>query len=53
MNRELQRLRVSGLELGDFVSIVGSDQKMRAIFTFASKVAHGRYGFDYRRDRHR
>jgi DNA-binding NtrC family response regulator len=33
MNRELQRLRVSGLELGDF------DPKMRAIFSFASKVA--------------
>lgn len=39
MNRELQRLRVSGLELGDFVSIVGSDAKMHAIFSLASKVA--------------
>jgi DNA-binding NtrC family response regulator len=39
MNRELQRLRFSGLELSDFVSIVGCDQKMRAIFSFASKVA--------------
>jgi two-component system response regulator AtoC len=39
MNRELQRLRFSGRELGDFMSIVGSDQKMRAIFTLASKVA--------------
>jgi two-component system, NtrC family, response regulator len=39
LNRELQRLRVSGLELSDFVSIVGCDAKMRAIFSFASKVA--------------
>ncbi len=39
LNRELQRLRVSGLELRCFVDIVGSDQKMRAIFAFASKVA--------------
>ncbi|HYG98785.1 MAG TPA: sigma-54 dependent transcriptional regulator [Terriglobales bacterium] len=39
MNRELQRLRVSGLELSDFVSIIGCDAKMRAIFSFASKVA--------------
>jgi len=39
LNRELQRLRVSGLELSDFVSIVGSDPKMRAIFSLASKVA--------------
>ncbi|HET8669040.1 MAG TPA: sigma-54 dependent transcriptional regulator [Terriglobales bacterium] len=39
LNRELQRLRVSGLELSDFVSIVGCDPKMRAVFSFASKVA--------------
>ncbi len=39
MNRELQRLRFSGLELSDFVSIIGCDPKMRAIFSFASKVA--------------
>jgi DNA-binding NtrC family response regulator len=39
MNCELQRLRYSGLELSDFVSIVGADQKMRTIFSFASKVA--------------
>jgi DNA-binding NtrC family response regulator len=39
LNRELERLRVSGLELRDFVSIIGCDQKMRAVFTFASKVA--------------
>lgn len=39
MNRELQRLRISGLELGDFMSIIGCDRKMRAVFTLASKVA--------------
>jgi DNA-binding NtrC family response regulator len=39
LNRELQRLRVSACELQDFVSIVGTDQKMRAIFLLASKVA--------------
>jgi DNA-binding NtrC family response regulator len=39
LNRELQRLRFSGLELNDFVSIVGSDEKMMALFSFASKVA--------------
>jgi DNA-binding NtrC family response regulator len=39
LNRELQRLRVSGLELQDFVSLVGCDQKMRAMFCLASKVA--------------
>lgn len=39
INRELQRLRVSGLDLRHFVDIIGSDQKMRAIFSFASKVA--------------
>jgi DNA-binding NtrC family response regulator len=39
LNRELQRLRFSGFELSDFVSIVGSDAKMMAIFSFASKVA--------------
>jgi DNA-binding NtrC family response regulator len=39
LNRELQRLRVSGLELQDFVSLIGCDQKMRAMFCLASKVA--------------
>jgi DNA-binding NtrC family response regulator len=39
LNRELQRLRASGLELSDFVSIVGCDSKMRAVFSLASKVA--------------
>lgn len=39
MNRELQRLRAASLQLSDFVSIVGSDAKMRTIFAFASKVA--------------
>jgi DNA-binding NtrC family response regulator len=39
MNRELRRLRATSLELSDFVSIVGCDSKMRAIYTFASKVA--------------
>lgn len=39
MNRELRRLRATSLELSDFVSIVGCEPKMRAIYTFASKVA--------------
>jgi DNA-binding NtrC family response regulator len=39
LDRELQRLRVSGLELQDFVSLIGCDQKMRAMFCLASKVA--------------
>jgi DNA-binding NtrC family response regulator len=39
LNHELQHLRFSGLQLNDFVSIVGSDEKMMALFTFASKVA--------------
>jgi DNA-binding NtrC family response regulator len=39
MNREVRRLRATSLELSDFVSIVGCEPKMRAIYTFASKVA--------------
>jgi DNA-binding NtrC family response regulator len=39
LNLELQRLRVSGLAVTDFVSIVGHDTKMHAIFSLASKVA--------------
>lgn len=39
MNRELQRLRISGFDLRHFVEIIGCDQKMRAMFSFASKVA--------------
>lgn len=39
MNREVRRLRATSLELSDFVSIVGCEPKMRAMYTFASKVA--------------
>src|SRR5438105_470977 len=39
LHRELEQLRVSAARLTDFVSVVGTDEKMRAIYTFASKVA--------------
>jgi DNA-binding NtrC family response regulator len=39
LSRELERVRTSAVALPDFASIVGTDQKMRAIFSFASKVA--------------
>jgi DNA-binding NtrC family response regulator len=39
MHREVQRLRDSAADGGDFSSLVGTDQKMRAIFAFCSKVA--------------
>src|SRR5919204_1261665 len=39
LHRELQQLRLSAAQLTDFVSVVGTDAKMRAVYSFASKVA--------------
>ncbi len=39
LHRELAQLRASAASLTDFVSVVGTDEKMRAIYSFASKVA--------------
>jgi len=36
---ELEQLRASAARLTDFVSVVGTDEKMRAVYTFASKLA--------------
>ena len=39
LQREVEQLRSSAARLTDFVTVVGSDEKMRAIYSFASKVA--------------
>ncbi|MGE5206788.1 MAG: sigma 54-interacting transcriptional regulator [Chlamydiota bacterium] len=39
LHREVEQLRVSAARLTDFVSVVGTDEKMLAIYSFASKVA--------------
>jgi DNA-binding NtrC family response regulator len=39
LQREVEQLRVSAARLCDFVAVVGTDEKMRAIYSFASKVA--------------
>ena len=39
LQREVEQLRVSAARLSDFVAVVGTDEKMRAIYSFASKVA--------------
>lgn len=39
LHREVEQLRVSATRLSDFVAVVGTDEKMLAIYSFASKVA--------------
>ncbi len=39
LHREVEQLRVSATRLTDFVAVVGTDEKMLAIYSFASKVA--------------
>ena len=39
LHREVEQLRVSAASLSDFVAVVGTDEKMRAVYSFASKVA--------------
>ncbi|HLK33661.1 MAG TPA: sigma-54-dependent Fis family transcriptional regulator, partial [Terriglobales bacterium] len=39
LQRELEQLRVSAARLTDFVAVVGTDDKMRAVYSFASKVS--------------
>jgi two-component system, NtrC family, response regulator AtoC len=39
LQRELAQLRAAAVRVSDFVSLVGTDEKMRAVYSFASKVA--------------
>jgi DNA-binding NtrC family response regulator len=39
LQRELDELRASAARFSDFVSLVGTDEKMRAVYSFASKIA--------------
>ena len=39
LHRELETLRASAVRVSDFISVVGTDSKMREVYNFASRVA--------------
>src|SRR5689334_12636088 len=39
LHRELETLRPSAVRVSDFISVVGTDSKMREVYSFASRVA--------------